>query len=190
MIPEREQRKLEVRPFQPGKTISGSPVKTTNFQSVPCDSPQPLAYSRTNMGTLREEREVREVKGHEPVLAPPPTAIPFDKLDCFCLDLYAVCHFEISGSPGNQRLVGKLDGLEIVDIQPEGLENSIECYMKLLIQMVVLPKVSVALDKIVFEILDGAASITILPTPISAAVPFNPAVEDNKLKVFINVEAS
>lgn len=194
LIPEREVRKLEVRSLQPAKTISVSPVRTTNFQSVDCNSSQQVGYSPQAaaypQSTGYSVREAREVKDKEPVLAPPPTAIPFDKLDCFCLDLYAVCHFEITGSVGNQRLVGKLDGLEIVDIQPEGLENSIECYMKLLIQMVILPKVSVALDKIVFEILDGAASITILPTPISPAVPFNPAVEDNKLKVFINVEAS
>ena len=121
----------------------------------------------------------------------PPVAVPTDKLDCFCVDLFVVGHLEIEGPKGGQQfLVGKLDGLEIVDIEPMGLENSVECYLKLLVHLVILPRVKFALEKIVFEILDGLATITLFATPISAKVPHNPAVEDNKLKVFINMEVS
>jgi hypothetical protein len=122
---------------------------------------------------------------------PQPTPLPTDGLDCFCLDLFAVGHFEIEGAKGTQQfLVGRLDGLEIVDIEPKGMENSIECYLKLLVQLVILPRLRLALEKITFEILDGLATITLFATPISAKVPHNPAVEDDKLKVFVSMEVS
>lgn len=121
----------------------------------------------------------------------PPRPLPTDRLDCFCLDLFAVGHFEIQGAPGSQQfVVAKLDGLEIVDIEPKGMENSIECYLKLLIQLVLLPRLKFALEKISFEILDNLATVTLFATPISVKVPHNPAVEENKLKVFINMEVS
>ncbi len=121
----------------------------------------------------------------------PPVPLPVDGLDCFCLELFAVGHVEVEGPKGSQQyVVGKLDGLEIVDIEPKGLENSIECYLKLLIHHVILPRVKVALEKISFDILDGLATINLFATPISGSVPFNPGVEDDKLEVFINMEVS
>ena len=137
----------------------------------------------------REERHDPKRDPREP--QPPPTPLPTDRIDCFCLELIAVGHFEVQGAKGSQQfVVGKLDGLEIVDIKPEGMENSIECYLKLLIQLVVLPRLKFALERIAFDILDGLATITLFATPTSAKVPNNPAVEDNKLKVFINMEVS
>lgn len=134
-----------------------------------------------------------QVPGHdrpEDAPKPPPKAIPTDNLECFCLDLFVTAHVEIVGPAGNERLVGKLDGLEIVDIEPKGLENSIECYLRMLIQIVILPRLSFAMKAIVFEILDGLATVTLKPTPVSAAVPHNPAIEQDKLKVFIDMEVS
>lgn len=106
------------------------------------------------------------------------------KLDCFCLDLFVVGHFEISGSLGNQYISLKLDGFEIVDIEPEKLENSLECYIKSLIHLVVLPKLSFPIKNIVFNILD-MATVTLFAIPPSAGVPNNPSIDNNELKVFI-----
>lgn len=120
-----------------------------------------------------------------------PIPLPVDQIQCFCLDLFAVCHFEVKGAPGNQRLTGKLDGLEIVDIKPDGLENSIECYLTALIQLVLLPRLSVAIDAIVFDIPVAGitnATVTVSATPTSAAVPFNPSVANDQLSIFIDVE--
>ncbi|HKO61288.1 MAG TPA: hypothetical protein VJV03_09025 [Pyrinomonadaceae bacterium] len=176
-LPEREFRKAMLRNSQ--NAFQGSSERFVGMDSAA------VAYADT-----RYTKDDREFKEEEPKPKLPPRPIPFDKLDCFCLDLFAVGHFELTGAVGNQRLVGKLDGLEIVDIQPEGLENSIECYLKLLIHMVILPRLSIALEVLVFEILDGNATITLAATPISATVPHNPAIEDNKLKIFVNMEAS
>jgi hypothetical protein len=117
----------------------------------------------------------------------PDTIIPTPKkMECFCLDLFAVGHIEVTGPIGNQKLSGKVDGIEIVDVKPEGLENSIECYLNLLIQLVILPKTSIALENVVFGILD-LATITLSPSPTSTSIPHNPAIEDDRLKVFIDM---
>jgi hypothetical protein len=151
----------------------------------------PVPEQRDSGNTKPPDKENRPTdKKPEPKL--PPVAIPFNELQCFCLDLYAACHFEINGPVGDQKLVGKLDGLEIVDIKPGGLENSIECYLTTLIHLVILPRLSIALERFTINIpLDITnASVTVSATPISGAVPHNPAVEKDQLKIFIDVEVA
>jgi hypothetical protein len=116
-----------------------------------------------------------------------PFVIPTRELECFCLDLFAVCHIEVTGPVGNQKLRPVLDGIELVDITPEGLENSLECYLKLLLQFVLLPRLSVALETWIFDIPD-LFSLAFSATPAPAEVPFNPAIEDDQLKVFVDLE--
>jgi hypothetical protein len=119
---------------------------------------------------------------------PPPPTVPSPKnLLCFCIDLIVVGHVEITGAVGDQKLVGKIDGLEIVDIKPEGLESNLECYLNLLLQLVVLPRTSIALEKMAFDILN-IATISLSPSQTSPTRPYNPAIEDHQIKVFIDVE--
>lgn len=115
---------------------------------------------------------------------PPPRPLPTRELECFCLEVFVVGHVEKDG----EDLVARLDGLEIVDITPEGLENSLECYIELLIRIAILPRLRVALPKLVFDILD-LATITLTLAPTSASLPNNPAIEDDQLKVFVDVTA-
>ena len=77
--------------------------------------------------------------------------------------------------------------MEIVDDSPQNLEQSLECYIKLLLKLVILPKLRILLEFLPFNILQLAA-VTIKPTPESAQVPNNPAIEEDQLKAFINVE--
>jgi hypothetical protein len=123
------------------------------------------------------------------VALPPrkPVVIPTRELECFCLDLFVICHIEMVGPIGSQMLRPVLDGLELVDIKPDGLENSLECYLKMLMQFVILPKLSIALQKWIFEI-PNLFSLAFSATPAPAEVPFNPAIEDDKLKVFVDLE--
>jgi hypothetical protein len=116
--------------------------------------------------------------------------VPTHKLECFCIDLFAVAHFEIVGDPKvAQGLVTRLDGVEIVDIQPNELEANLECYIKLLIKVVILPRLAFALDTLVLEI-PNLAAIAVSATPTSAAVPNNPAIEKDQLKVFISINVT
>ena len=119
----------------------------------------------------------------------PPVVLPTRQLECFCIDLYVVGHVEVTGAAGSQKLLGKVDGLEIVDIRPKGLENSVECYLNLLLRLAILPRTAIAIEKMVFDLLK-LATITLSATPVSPAVPNNPAIEDDQLKVFVDFEVT
>lgn len=121
----------------------------------------------------------------QPDVRRPPIPIPTDRLLCFCLDFFAVGHLETISFLGKPALSPRLDGFEIVDLRPEGLEDSIECYISTLVRVVLLPKVHVELEKL-FPVSD-LFTLTAFATPTSAALPFNPAIEDNQAKAFINI---
>jgi hypothetical protein len=112
----------------------------------------------------------------------PPTVPYTRKIECFYLDLFVVGHAEVTGVIGDRMLVGKVDGLEIVDIEPQGLENSFECYLNMLIQLVILPRTSIAIEKLVLSIFNNLSL-----SPLSASIQHNPAMEDDQIKVYIDV---
>lgn len=122
----------------------------------------------------------------------PVVVLPTRKLDCFCLDLYVVGHVEAIGTGADQRLLARVDDLEIVDVKPEGLESNIECYLNLLMQLVVLPRVNTAVKELVLDLL---TTLNNLPIPIvpkimpkPPAIPHNPAIEDDQLKLFVDLQ--
>lgn len=110
----------------------------------------------------------------------PENGIPFQQLNCFCLDVHAVLHVERRGG----AIALRLDGFEITDIRPEGLENGMECYIETILRLSILPKIRIQLTDLVFDIQDF---ITVQPTPISSDVPFNPAIQEDAISVFINL---
>ena len=111
--------------------------------------------------------------------------LPTDKLQCCCLEVYVVGHFVTTGPQGREVLEMRLDGLEIVDIRPDCLEANLECYVRMLMHYVLLPRLRLALPVFTFGLLDGLANVTLKP---STTVPHNPAVEDDQLKIFVDVE--
>jgi hypothetical protein len=119
----------------------------------------------------------------------PIVAIPAREVDCFCLQLFAIVHMETLRTATGDQLAIRLDGVEIVDIRPEGLENSLECYIAATLRVGILPRVRIALDTMIFE-MGKFATLAISPTPTSPAVPFNPALEEDQVKVFVNVGVS
>lgn len=121
----------------------------------------------------------------------PPTIVPSDGIECFCLALVLVAEFKPAGETLDKLIQPRVVGIEFVDLKPEGLENIIECILHLMIQIVVLPKVAEALEEAVKAPLaqvKDLAGVTLVPTPTPADVPHNPAVEDDQTKVFINIE--
>ncbi|MBU1002630.1 MAG: hypothetical protein KKE73_08905 [Proteobacteria bacterium] len=118
-----------------------------------------------------------------------PSPLPGELIHCFCLELMAVLHAEYKGRDGQHRVSLVLDGLELVDVRPEELENSLECWAATVFHLAILPRLRFTVSNLVLN-LDQFATLTISPTQISRQVPFNPAVEDDKLKVFINAEVS
>jgi hypothetical protein len=115
--------------------------------------------------------------------------LPFRRLLCFCIEVYVTGGVTIKQYWGKPYLEPFLSGVEIVDLAPKGLEDSLECYIKLLLKLVVLPKLRILLERAPLDIMQ-LASVTISPTPAPAGVPNNPAIEADQLKAFIDVEVS
>lgn len=113
------------------------------------------------------------------------TVIPTSQMNCFCLDLYATGRVGISGPPGNERAFAEVAGLDIVDIKPDGLENALLCYAKLVLNLGILAG-GYSIPNLPSN-MTGLPVITAGPTPTSGSLPYNPAVEDDQLKLFINV---
>jgi hypothetical protein len=75
------------------------------------------------------------------------------------------------------------------------MEDMIECYIRAVLRLGILPRMSIAIEKMVLDItkmlqeqgLTIGETITLEPAPVPASVPNNPAVEDDQLKVFINL---
>ncbi len=115
--------------------------------------------------------------------------LPFRRLLCFCLEVFVTGGVRIRQYWGKPWLEPFVDGVEIVDVKPQNLEDSLECYIKLLLKLVILPKLRILLELMPLDIMQ-LASVTLAPTPVSANVPNNPAIEEDQLKAFINVEVN
>jgi hypothetical protein len=127
--------------------------------------------------------------------------VPSANVLCSCLDVFGVGHFErgaVAGIPG-QWLKTRLDSLEIVDLvtnPPSNLESMLECYLRVVLRLGVLPRLIVPMENLVLNITqmlqdnDTAIGqhVTVVPAAVPGDVPNNPAVEDDELKVFFNLK--
>lgn len=102
------------------------------------------------------------------------------KIHCFCLELIA----KLKVKRDNTHLSLDISGIELRDIKPDGLENSIECIIMKIIEHGVLPQLKIELSALSFGVQDY---FSIAPTPTSQAVPFNPSIKDNNLNIFLNI---
>ncbi len=114
--------------------------------------------------------------------------LPTSKLECFCLDLFATGGSRITGTVGNQRILFTVNGIEIVDLKPEGLENSIECYALLALNQGIIPPLAESISNTAFGIINIPGSLGKIHASASTTVPNNPAIEEDQLKVFINLD--
>jgi len=104
----------------------------------------------------------------------------FLNMHCFCLSLYGKAVVVNDNNHVKLRLVG----IELEDIQPLGLENSIECYLKQMLDYTVFPKMKIALEDLSLNVSDY---FSIGLTPISNSLPFNPNVSNNYLSLYFNI---
>lgn len=126
-----------------------------------------------------------------------PLTLPTRELICFCLELFAVGHLEWGAFYGSKQqwLKPRLDGIEIVDLQPTPMENAIECYLRTVLQLGILPNLMVPMEKMILDItaklkdqgLNVGQQITLGPSVVPTDVPNNPAMEDDQLKAFIKL---
>ncbi|MGH3418137.1 MAG: hypothetical protein ACRDOD_00860, partial [Streptosporangiaceae bacterium] len=129
--------------------------------------------------------------------------VPSANVMCSCLDVFGVGHFEwgtVAGFPG-RFLKTRLDNLEIVDLMtdpPSNLESMLECYLRVVLRLGVLPRLIVPLQNLVLDMTqmlqnNGTASgqhVSLVPARAPTDVPDNPAVENDQLKVFFNLKVT
>jgi hypothetical protein len=115
--------------------------------------------------------------------------LPVTEFNCFVLDLYAVGHLTVASTPQAgqpyplQQIRLEVDGLEIVDIQPRGLEHAVECYLRAILRGHVLPHLVLGLEELVVNTL----GIELTPH-LTLGLPNNPAIEQDELRVWLDVE--
>lgn len=143
-----------------------------------------LGCPKEDLSGLVPPPDIKKDREHEN--GQDPSEVPIRTLDCFCVDVFGTLRAAIASYSGKQYLELRLDGFEVVDVGPDSLESMIECYAKSVIQLSLFPKIRLLLEKVSFDIMKGV-SVSLFPTPISPAVPNNPAVENDLLKVLINV---
>jgi hypothetical protein len=150
------------------------------FEAFPPAPQPPFVIPGSKEGDEKDDRKPTE---------PPrqPVTLPAERLTCFELDLYAIAHAELRGPIGEQTVELILDGVEVVDITPEGLENSVECYIEAMLRYVVMPRLRILLPVFVFDLPLGLGSVTV---EAATGVANNPALEDDQLKVFVDMEVS
>ena len=120
----------------------------------------------------------------------PLTPLPFREIRCFCLDAYVTAGIRIRWYGGKPYLEPFLDGIEIVDIEPKGLEDAMECYLKTILKLAVLPGLRVLLETSPLDIIKDKVTLSLLPMPTGAQLPNNPAIETDLLKAFVKVEVN
>jgi hypothetical protein len=160
-----------------------SPDLVAKLPYLPAASDKPAIQMRQNAdGRFVATPQVNDRQIDKP---PREVMIPAGELLCTCLDIFGTLGFDFIGPLGHQRLAGRLGGIEIVDLAPTSLEDSIECYLSLVVKLGVLPKLQIPI--IQFSTVTGLFSLEVEPTPNSAALPFNPALEDDQFKVFLDL---
>ena len=115
-----------------------------------------------------------------------PVVLPSRDLLCTCVDVFTVLGADLVGPRGGQQVAARFDGLEIVDLGPTELENTIECYVGLVVRLGVLPRLQQSVVEIPPLPVGELFTIEVEPTP-SDVVPNNPALEDNQVKIFLDV---
>ena len=119
----------------------------------------------------------------------PPVPVP-GRMNCFCLDVFAVGHVDREFINGDEKLVAKVDEVEIVDIKPDGLEANIECYVRSAVTMVLRQKLAISFQTFFVDFpLFGLGTVSLAPTA-NPPVPNNPAIEEDQLKAFITMTVS
>ena len=116
----------------------------------------------------------------------PPVHLP-GRPQCFCLELFVTGGFDREFSGGTERVVGRVDGVEIVDVKPEGLESNLECYIETAVVLGLRQKLAIPLETFFVDFpLFGLGTVSLSPTP-NPPVPNNPAIEDDQVKAFITM---
>lgn len=160
-----------------------------------------LRELREQYGDRLDDDGLREELGLP--IVPEPEAI-----HCFCLRVSVVGSVELVDrgvvSPilvieQSPRLI--VDDIRIDDLDgqgfslPQGMAKSIECYLHSFIQLGLLPTLSTTLEEVIpktlemeFIVFNLEATRATVSLPTSGAIPNNPALEDDRFTMYVDVD--
>jgi hypothetical protein len=123
---------------------------------------------------------------------PDPVVLPPDQqLICVCLDAFLVGGLRFKEYFQHFFLEPFVDRIEISDIQPPDLESGLECVIDTTLRLGFLPQLRILLDKMSLELTDDVTiDVQPKPVPVSPQVPNNPAIEQDEVRAFIDLEVS
>jgi hypothetical protein len=208
LVPFFEQLNLEQQSLVVGEVEEGKEGKTARAGFLPAEfdvvAPAP-AYGLAGFSpaarrstTALAPRLVPAISGGA-IFVPRSEVIvlPTRELVCFCLEVYGVGHFEWGTVTGSEQqwLKPRVDGLEIVDLQPTPMENALECYAMTIFKLGILPSMIIPMEKMILDItqmlqdndLNIDQEVSLEPAAVPGDVPNNPAIEEDQLKGFINL---
>jgi len=112
-------------------------------------------------------------------------------IDCFCLDVFAIGRIkrrpqQIDPDEKSQYLCIEVTNVEVVNLEPPGLENSFECLLFMILNFGVFPKLRMMVSDITW--MTGPFSVAL--QPLSGDIQFNPAVESSELRTFLEIKLS
>jgi hypothetical protein len=117
------------------------------------------------------------------------TVLPVTELDCFVLKIFVTGRLVVQATPQPgqphplEQIRLEVDGLEIVDIAPRGLEAAVECYLIAMLRGYVLPSLVLGLQSLVVK------SLGLTMTPfLTQGLAHNPAIEENELRVWLDLD--
>ncbi len=194
LVPVLEQLNVAQQKLIIGKvdeTSKDRQTSTGRLASGTSDAPLSI-MSRSGMSLAASTGMVAVPPRDGPVIV-----LPTRELMCFCLEVYAVAHVEwgtVAGSK-QQWLKPRVDGIEIVDLQPTPMENAIECFVMTTLRLGILPQLIVPMEKMILDItamlqeqgLNVGQQINLQPAAVPGDVPNNPAIEQDQIKAFINL---
>ena len=194
-----QDRPAELAPGTTGATLSaGSADRDTLMSASGADTASSVATLSNYARLGAAAQEGRMVGGISPDRGT--IALPTRELLCFCLEIFVVGHFEWGTilDPIQQWLKPRLDGIEIVDLQPTPMENAIECYAATVFRLGILPRLMLPMEALVLNVtkvlsdqgLNIGKQVTLGPSAVPADVPNNPAIEDDMVKAFIKLTVS
>ncbi|KAL0630348.1 hypothetical protein Q9L58_010805, partial [Maublancomyces gigas] len=163
---------------------------------IACPSPEVLTklsyrererYTPIDPATAlqRNERFTEAPPKRNPVVVSPVS----DPIHCFCMDIFMTARLRRESGPHGPTIDIELTGLEISDIKPEGLEQSLECLITTTLTLGVLPRLRFSVQEVILS-LAAYGNLTIGLTPISTDVPFNPSIANDRMSVFVDVALS
>ena len=140
-----------------------------------------------------------------------PLVPPAERLHCFCLEIAVIGHVTMVDRPTvegpltvPQSPKFHIDDIRITDTEaldefslPRGLVASLECYVEVFLRLAVFPSVAESVERTVQQVLSmqtpvltlaGVTATVELPT--SGDVPHNPAIEEDELRMYVDVDVA